>query len=352
MNTTIRHIEFLVSTHNCVVIPGIGAILAHRKSAQISADGMSIMPPCRVYTFNGDLTQTDGLVEQSVARGLQISYERATSIVSSDVDTMRHQLANGHSVSLGRIGTLESDAEGNVQFKAFECDGITPGMSWLQPLDLSKAKPIVNADEEEVTVGRTRRILSPVARFARGVAAAAVVAVIAFASSTPITIKDANYASIALPEVKAPKAEYVPSTALPILNLVDNKAAQATPVDTAARAAYQRAQKMLAQQPMKAEQKAVQPQSVEAPVQAKAAPAIRFNDNDAYCIIVASVNNTEEAQEYIEEAKRKYGERCELLKQDGRFRIYAGTAATTVAAREMISSSIAKRHPGAWVCAR
>ncbi len=345
MNTTIRHIEFLVSTQNCVVIPGLGAILAHKQSAQISADGLSIMPPRRVYTFNGGLTQTDGLVERSVARSLDTSYERAAAIVASDVDTMRHQLANDRSLSLGRVGTLELDSNGNVQFTGFAADALTPGAGWMKALDMSNISAKGTADDSADSEGRRVRILSPVTRFARAAAAAVVIAVVAFASSTPITIKDANYASVALPEVKAPQADYVPSTATPVLDIVDMNA-DATPVDTAARYAYQRAQR--------------QPASRQDEVAKNCAPtdkpqttqAVRMNDRDAYCVVIASVNNTDEANEYIAEAKRKYGENCALLTQDGRYRIIIATAATTVAAREAINSGIAKRHPGAWVCAR
>jgi septal ring-binding cell division protein DamX len=341
MNTTIRHIEFLVSTHNCVVIPGLGAILAHNQCAQISANGLTITPPHRVYTFNSSLTQTDGLVEHSVARSLETSYERAAAIVASDIDTMRHQLANDRSLSLGRVGTLEQDNNGNVQFTGFSHDALTPGASWLPSLDISymSARGTADASESNETV-RVRR-LSPVARFARAAAAAVVIAFVAFASSTPITIKDANYASIALPEVKAPHAEYVPSTSVPVLDIIDMTATQ-VPVDTAARAAYQQAQKL----------PTAQPEPAKAAVPTATPSSIRMNDSDAYCVVIASVNNTNEAQEYIAEAKRKYGENCALLAQDGRYRIIIATAPTTVAARQAISNGIAKRHLGAWVCAR
>jgi hypothetical protein len=40
-----------------------------------------------------------------------------------------------------------------------------------------------------------------------------------------------------------------------------------------------------------------------------------------------------------------------LLSNDGRYRIYAATAATSAQAHA-IASVVSKRHPGAWVCAR
>jgi hypothetical protein len=365
MNATICHIEFLVSAHNCVVIPGLGAILAHRQSAQISADASTIIPPKRVYTFNGSLTQTDGLVERSIARSLNISYERAAAIVAADVDTMRHQLANDNCLSLGRVGTLERDAEGNTQFKTFDSDALTPAANWLQTVSVSKIK--VSGENQAEALRHGRRRLSPVARFVRVAAAAVVLAIIAFASSTPITIQDANYAAIALPEVKAPAREFVPSTTTPILEIRHDASVVNTPVDTAARYAYQRQQR-LGIAPTTTQANAAESEATpavteqKAPTAAKAAPtaapvaeqtaqAIRINDNDAFCVIVASVGNTAEAETYIADAKRKYNETCALLHNDGRYRIYAATAPTSAAAKA-IAQSLAKRHPGAWVCAR
>jgi hypothetical protein len=349
MNTTIRHIEYLVSTQSCVVIPGLGAILAHKQSAQISADAMSIIPPHRVYTFNGSLTQTDGLVERSIARSLDVTYERAAAIVASDVDTMRHQLAADHSVSLGRVGTLEQDAEGNVQFNAFSADALTPAANWLQPLNLSNAASAIGEKSESSEIEGVRR-LSPITRFVRVASAAVVLAFIGFASSTPITIEDANYASVALPDVKVPthQSQFVPSTATPQLDIIDNGAAFAEPVDTAARTAYQRMQKRAdaaeVAAPIAVAQATPAPQKVQA--------VARMNDGDAYCIIVASVNNTDEANTYIAEAKQKYNEDCALLNIDGRYRIYIATAPSAAAAHTAIANGVAKRHPGAWVCAR
>jgi hypothetical protein len=351
MNVTIRHIEFLVSTHNCVVIPGLGAILAHRQCAQISADGLSIIPPRRVYTFNGSLIQTDGLVEHSVARSLDISFERASAIVAADIDTMRHQLAADRSLSLGRIGTLTHDDNDNVIFNPFDTDALTPGANWMSSLNLCKAnvaKDAADTDENDTPKGR---VLTPVTRFVRAAAAAVVIAVIAFASSTPITINDANYASIALPEIKKPKAQFVPSNTTPVLEIIDNNSN--TPVDTAARSAYQRAQKLASVKPVVAPKPQVQEPAPIVPAQ-KTEPATskRFNDADAYCVVVASVNNLEQAQKCITEINNKYGEKCSMLEKDGRFRIYVATAQSSNAARQAINAGLAKRYPGAWVCAR
>lgn len=426
MNTTICHIEFLVSAHNCVVIPGLGAILAHRQSAQISADASTIIPPKRVYTFNGSLTQTDGLVERSIARSLNISYERAAAIVASDVDTMRHQLANDNSLSLGRVGTLENDADGNTQFTAFDSDALTPAANWLQTVSVNKIK-VDHITQAIAERNRNGRRLSPVAKFMRVAAAAVVLAIVAFASSTPISIEDANYAAIALPEVKAPTHEFVPSTKTPVLEIRHDASEENVLVDTAARYAYQRQQKLRNGVPTATELPTVtaQPTDEKAPAAtqtqaakqapakstampaassatavksapaaattagksaatsastaktasagksttaesasatksaasaaqvAASAPAVRINDSDDYCVIIASVANAAEADQYIADAKRKYNENCALLHNDGRYRIYVATAPSSAAAHKIISSTgIAKRHPGAWVCAR
>lgn len=348
-----RHIEWLLTTHNCVVIPRVGAVLAHYKSAEISDDGCCFMPPCRVYTFNADLKVTDGLVESSIARSLGVSHERASAIVAADVDTMIHQLHNDSHLSLGRIGTLWFDRDSEtIEFRPFRRDGISHLASWLPDTSLA----YFDSDRQEesaVSAAGTMaaKTASPLRRFLKATAAAAVFAAIAFVASTPITVRNANYASTSLPAVTAPRTAYVPSMTTPMITMP--RMADQPVVDTAARSKYQHDLRAAADE--KAAPAAMTEKKAEKPADNTSKPPqntqVRFNEADPYCVIVGSLNSEEEAREHMARLSRNYPHPLGVLIKDGRYRVYAATGATKAQANAAVRS-LSGRFAGAWVCSK
>ena len=57
-----EHIEHLILRHDCVVIPGIGALIAHYIPAYIDTELECIFPPKRKLTFNPSINHNDGLL--------------------------------------------------------------------------------------------------------------------------------------------------------------------------------------------------------------------------------------------------------------------------------------------------
>ena len=45
MNRIISHIENLLLSHDCVIVPGIGGFITHFEEAFFSEDGREIYPP-------------------------------------------------------------------------------------------------------------------------------------------------------------------------------------------------------------------------------------------------------------------------------------------------------------------
>lgn len=325
MNTTTRHTEYLVTVHNCVVLEGLGAILVSRCSAQLHPDG-SMTPPRAIYAFNSEVVRTDGVLENSIARAEGISYERAAAIVRTDVEAMRHQLDAEGRVSLGRIGTLVRNADDNltVSLEPFDTDLLTPLATWLPSIAPLRHQSTEDAPEAPVRKHRTPRLR----RFVRAAVAAAAVVCVALVSSTPITVKDAHYASTALPEVSGPKNAYIPAETKRILTISMPESEELTPVDTAARMAWQR--------------------EMSAPAATVVEKAeIRLNENDAYCLIVASLTSEEDAQEFVRIEQRRHGLRYGITESDGRWRVYAATAPTVAGARAAADNLPA--YSNAWV---
>jgi hypothetical protein len=62
MYSITRHIEYLVSRHDCVVVPGWGAFIAQYEPARIDAESGLIVPPSRAISFNQSVMHNDGLL--------------------------------------------------------------------------------------------------------------------------------------------------------------------------------------------------------------------------------------------------------------------------------------------------
>lgn len=308
MNAVIRHIEYLISRTDCVIIPGIGALLAHRQCARFDFEAQMVTPPCRVLSFNGMLTETDGALAYSVARAEGISLEAASEKVKAETEAMKRQLMLDGQISLGRAGTLCLDAEsGAVTFNAFDADALSVATAWLPTV---ACKPVQQAAEpvEMIAVHRP----SPWARFAKIAASIAVLLGICFVASTPIVVDDMLLASLA-PEI------------------------QPLTVEELAMPAYEEEAPALsitfAQLPA---EEVVEEETEEAEVQ----PA-PLGD---YLVIVGSFTTREEAEAYV---ARKYGEGAGVVESHGRYRAYSASYATEAEAR-----TAAAEIGNAWACKR
>lgn len=111
------HIEYLLTRHDCVIVPGIGALIASEKEAAIDATRGVVTPRRRVISFNGSVVTDDGLLSHSIAMRKKISYEEARRLLESLTAKMASDLKTEGEVSLDRIGRLVLDSEGCVSFQ-------------------------------------------------------------------------------------------------------------------------------------------------------------------------------------------------------------------------------------------
>lgn len=114
MQELILHIEYLLGRHDCVTLPGFGAFLATRRNARLADDEMAAA--CTEICFNPAIGHDDGLLANSFARRLSLNYEEARIRVSEEIEALRSAIAEGGEVTVGRVGTLRSGAEGKLTF--------------------------------------------------------------------------------------------------------------------------------------------------------------------------------------------------------------------------------------------
>lgn len=158
MNAVIRHIEYLISRKDCVIIPGIGAILAKYQSARIDESSGLLLPPERVYTFNKDINHNDGTLACSIARAESISYESACKKMESEIELIQHWLHSKGQITIGRIGILRYIMDDDtVEFEPKSClDSVTvnilyPAIRLNSTIDMVPVSTLTSKSTVETT---------------------------------------------------------------------------------------------------------------------------------------------------------------------------------------------------------
>lgn len=356
MNNVIRHIEYLLVAHDCVIVPGFGAFIAHQVGARLSDDGATMLPPSRTFTFNPTLDRNDGLLVSSVGRALSLGYDAALKTVAGDVEMMHRRLEQTRSLTIGSVGVLSLDDTGLMYFEPSGCF-ISPQTMWLPSLSLRPVSVVAGmrvAEAARAEAGGQRgRFGRYAVRAARVAASLALVLALSFVLTTPIDVDNAQYASFGVEnfELKAPSTApenrksnliQMPGDAVSnaLVLVINRQSDAATIVDTAAHNAYVRS---VAERRHPADVAAAAPV---ANIQQATAP--RFVDDDPYCLVVASLASEAEADKYLSQhSDQKLG----ILAKDGRYRVFAATGLTSRMTADA-AGVLADRFPGAWVCRR
>ena len=105
MNRLISHIEYLLHTHNCVIVPSLGGFVVNTAPAR--RNGLSVFnPPECELVFNRELSHNDGLLVESYMRADGISFENATQKINDSVRQIKNLLRSEKVVDLGDLGSF------------------------------------------------------------------------------------------------------------------------------------------------------------------------------------------------------------------------------------------------------
>ena len=123
-----RHIEILLLSNDCVIVPGLGGFMAHHVDARYDeSDGMFV-PPIRTLGFNPQLKLNDSLLVQSYIEAHDISYPEALRRIEGEVAELRAHLETTGIYELNDIGVLRLNEEGNMEFEPCEAGILTPSL--------------------------------------------------------------------------------------------------------------------------------------------------------------------------------------------------------------------------------
>lgn len=204
-----RHIEILLLSNDCVIVPGFGGFMAHHVDARYDEQENLFLPPQRTIGFNPQLTLNDSLLAQSYIEAYDISYPEALRRIEDEVRELRQHIECNGSYELYDLGIIRLNEYGKYEFEPCEAGILTPELyglssfimkptasSSVQTIQEAIDKPekeaspfdiFVDSDEEDEEQERTIKLST-----LRNIAVACITIIAFFFISSPINNSDLN----------------------------------------------------------------------------------------------------------------------------------------------------------------
>lgn len=321
-----EHIAYLLTRHDCVIVPGWGAFIAQRTSASFDSVTGVFTPPRRSITFNATIADTDGLLASSVSRREQMPYARAVDCVAAEIDTWRHQLDHDGELVIPRVGTFRR-SPGGASSPIFEpaTDGVTNSpLAPFASLVLEERKQ-VDEPRSNVAPDEISRKVRPTARRRRFPAFVRIAAAMALLLGTGFAVTAPDQG-----DTRTDYASMTPASAQRPADILTDDVQQAT--------------ELFISQPNDPDAYTV----VENVVNQAEAVARAEESTPRYCLIVASLPSKSLANRFIAASGDAS---LRILVSDGRYRVYVAGGDSYASAYNH-KASVAHRYPDAWVCRR
>lgn len=337
MEKLVKNISRLIAQHNCVIMPGVGAFLAHRVPAYYSAAERVFMPPHRELCFNPQVTVDDALLLSEYMSDGMLSYEEANRSLANDIDSLRSKLSDNGIVCFGELGTFNMDINGKISFTANANCIDDPHNYGFEPLAIA---PLKDFKKKDIVIKR-----SNISKYVSAIAAAIVAIFVLIPMGNSIYDNNMQFVAGFVPVENAAKpAETTPAvTVAETVVAIEGQAdavCEIAPVEDTVTA-------HIFTEPVAVEE--VQQASLEQAPAVVEEPATLINENKKqYHIIVASTPNAKNAQQAIFELSTRVKADYKVVEGDRRFRIAIESydnETDTNAALERIHTTF----PDAWV---
>ena len=135
-----RHIEILLLSNDCVIVPDLGGFMAHHIEARYDEEDKMFLPPQRTLGFNPQLKLNDSLLAQSYVEAYDISYPEAVRRIEAEVVELKQHLENEGCYELNDIGLLKVNDEGKLEFTPCEAGILTPELYGLSSFEMKPIK--------------------------------------------------------------------------------------------------------------------------------------------------------------------------------------------------------------------
>lgn len=219
MISMIEHIEYLMLSNDCVVVPGFGAFIAQYTSSNNCAQNSTFTSPKRSISFNASINHNDGLLANSIAKKALIPYAEALKQIEKSTTICRQALSDGSEVPFGRLGFFISNGEGHIEFIPFHHEYANNDFFGLQSFSfptLAERNAQVATEETvsetysepEINIGRRNWFSHKAVQIAASIV---MLVCLTFALSTPIIVDKPTHqlATLNVPTPTMPKHKVV-----------------------------------------------------------------------------------------------------------------------------------------------
>ena len=219
MFSIIEHIEYLITRHDCVAVPGWGAFIANYSDAHYDEDTCVFTRPLRTIGFNTNVIYNDGLLVQSIMKREQLNYDNTMRFIADSVTAFRQQLAMNCEVSMGRLGFFRSNEEDHIEFVPFFHDNARDQFFGLADLKIktvdaleAEIQPDANAESDVAAILPKHQNLF--SRKATQIAAsvAVLLGLGIMLSTTNIVDRNKHDMASMAPEISAPQPQQLGTT--------------------------------------------------------------------------------------------------------------------------------------------
>ncbi|MDR2969297.1 MAG: SPOR domain-containing protein [Tannerellaceae bacterium] len=309
MQRITTHIERLLLTHDCVIIPGIGGFVLQTVPSVYRKENHTFSPMRKELVFNKALQHNDSLLAGSYMQAYRTDYRKAQSMLEEDIAEMKSSLQQYGKISLGTVGSLMRGEEGQLIFQAGKAGRFDVNYYGLPSFHFPSLPPADTLNTVDMGSGKKDTLYIPVSmRFIRGAVAAVAAIALFFLISTPVEdVKQSAYTAAILPtEI------FLPETA----NTTD----------------------------------IVQPEEEEESVAVVEAPAQPPVSGKMYHIIIGSFPDREKADQYMAGVDKYLYRETGIVVRDNRYRVYVRKFDNRQDAEEYLSViREGEKHKDAWL---
>lgn len=290
------HIERLLLTHDCVIVPKFGGFVLQTVSSVHEEAEHLFRPVRKEIVFNTTLQHNDGLLSEAYMQAYHVDYRKAQLMLEEDVQLLRATLQKQGKVSFGKVGSFARGSEGQLVYSPGETElfGVASYGLPAFHFPLLEALPTEREKADLLYIPVNRKLV-------RFVAASAAAIALFFLVSTPV--KDVNQAAYTASFIPSEMVSYRPAAEKQLAEPIEvNVSTVAEAATTPSPVAEAKVEKKELPAPPKATQK---------------------QNSKLYHIVIASFPNEAQADEYIGSVDRTICRNVSKVARDGKYRIYA-----------------------------
>ena len=336
-----RHIEILLLSNDCVIVPNLGGFMTHHIEARYDEQEQVFLPPQRTLGFNPQLKLNDSLLAQSYVEAHDISYPEALRRIEDEVTELKHHLNNEGFYELNDIGRLAINDEGNMEFEPCEAGILTPelyGLSSFEVAQLAQEQSVFPAKRKNQDVHsadnindsnnkQKERAITIKMSWIRNTAAAAAALLTFFMMTTPV--ENSEQTNVNLSQVN-----------LPLISKDTNQKKQAV--------LEEQATKTVPESKTEKEETAEPAEVVEQTEQVQ--PVEVVEPQPFYCIVMASHVSQPNAEEFVRKLQQLGIDDARVYINDNIRRVVCGNFATeTEAYKHLQDIHLYPSLADAWV---